>query len=25
MNSRYEFTLKEGQKMKMENFLGIKS
>jgi len=25
MNSIYEFTLKEKQKMKMENFLGTKS
>jgi len=25
MNYRYEFTLKEGLKLKMENFLGTKS
>jgi len=25
MNSTYEFTLKEGPKVKMENFLEIKS
>jgi len=25
MNSTYEFTLKEGSKVKMENFIGIKS
>jgi len=25
MNSTYDFTLKEGPKMKMENFLGCKS
>jgi len=24
MNSRYEFTLKEGPKVKMENFGGLK-
>jgi len=24
MNSTYDFTLKEGSKMKMENFLGTK-
>jgi len=24
MNSTYEFTLKEGPKMKMENFIGTK-
>jgi len=25
MNSTYEFTLKEGPKVKMENFIGTKS
>jgi len=25
MNSTYEFTLKEGQKMKIENFVGTES
>jgi len=25
MNSTYDFTLKEGPKVKMENFLGTKS
>ena len=25
MNSRYEFTLKEGPKVKIENFIGTKS
>jgi len=25
MNSTYEFTLKEGPKVKMQNFLGTKS
>jgi len=25
MNSTYEFTLKEGPKIKMENFIGTKS
>jgi len=24
MNSKYEFTLKEGLKVKMENFIGLK-